>query len=274
VVVVVPLLLARSTGVVTTLVVGRLTAATTLVTSLVATLVSPLVAGHGSSGVGALSLSGDNTVLLLDGVHEQSQEVGDLVSGLVVEVGEVLSLVALPVLLILVGLVDEVTLLLHLVMVDVKGSTVDVQISVLDLGGGIRGLEANESEGRLVILLGEELKGLNLTVVLEQVSEVLLGGFSGKVLHVEIASLLGVLVLKGLVGEFLLALTLLKSGYAVKELTIVIVLVMHGLDGLGSGTGSVLTVSSVSATEADESEFALVDGFGVVDFFFRANVEG
>jgi hypothetical protein len=274
VVVVVPLLLARSTGVVTTLVVGRLTAATTLVTSLVATLVSPLVAGHGSSGVGALSLSGDNTVLLLDGVHEQSQEVGDLVSGLVVEVGEVLSLVALPVLLILVGLVDEVTLLLHLVMVDVKGSTVDVQISVLDLGGGIRGLEANESEGRLVILLGEELKGLNLTVVLEQVSEVLLGGFSGKVLHVEIASLLGVLVLKGLVGEFLLALTLLKSGYAVKELTIVIVLVMHGLDGLGSGTGSVLTVSSVSATEADESEFALVDGFGVVNFFIRANVEG
>ena len=114
-----------------------------LTSTLVATLVSTLKAGVGATLVEHVGAS----VLLLDGVHQESEQVGDLISGLVVEAGEVLSLVALPVLLVLVGLVEEITLLLHLVVVDVEGSTVDVEVGGLNLGSGIGGLEANEGEG-------------------------------------------------------------------------------------------------------------------------------
>jgi hypothetical protein len=43
-------------------------------------------------------------------------------------------------------------------MVYVEGTIVDVELSILDLTGGIRGLEANESEWALVILLSEKFK--------------------------------------------------------------------------------------------------------------------
>ena len=79
-----------------------------------------------------------------------------MIKRLIVECGEVLSLVALPVLFILVALVEKVTLLFHLIMVYVEGTIVDVELSILDLTGGIRGLEANESEWALVILLSEK----------------------------------------------------------------------------------------------------------------------
>lgn len=45
-------------------------------------------------------------VLLLDIMHQQSEKIGDLIKRLIVECGEVLSLVALPVLFILVALVE------------------------------------------------------------------------------------------------------------------------------------------------------------------------
>ena len=223
-----------------------------LTTTLVATLVSALEAGVGATLVEHVGAS----VLLLDGVHQESEQVGDLISGLVVEAGEVLSLVALPVLLVLVGLVEEIMLLPHLVVVDVEGSIVDVEVCRLNLGSGIGALEANKGEGRLVVLLAEELKGFDLTVLLEEVLKVILGGLGGEVLHVQVASLLGVLVLKGLVGEFLLTLALLESGLAVKELSVAHVLVVHGLDSLGGSLRSVLTVSTVGSTVADEGEGA------------------
>lgn len=97
-------------------------------------------------------------VLLLDIMHQQSEKIGDLIKRLIVKCGEVLSLVALPVLFILVALVKKVTLLFHLIMVYVEGTIVDVELSILDLTGGIRGLEANESEWALVILLSEKFK--------------------------------------------------------------------------------------------------------------------
>ena len=185
------------TGVLVTLLVVTLVVVLTtilvvvLTTILVATLVATLVAGLRTSGVGAALVEHVGaTVLLLDGVHQESEQVGDLISGLVVEAGEVLSLVALPVLLVLVGLVEEITLLLHLVVVDVEGSTVDVEVGGLNLGSGIRGLEANEGEGGLVVFLAEELKGFDLSIVLEEVLKIILGGLSGKVLDVQVASLL------------------------------------------------------------------------------------
>lgn len=45
-------------------------------------------------------------VLLLDIMHQQSEKIRDLIKRLIVECGEVLSLVALPVLFILVALVE------------------------------------------------------------------------------------------------------------------------------------------------------------------------
>jgi hypothetical protein len=241
--------------VVTLVIVLLTTLIAVLTTTLVATLVTTLEAGVGTSRVGATLVEHVGaSVLLLDGVHQESEQVGDLISGLVVEAGEVLSLVALPVLLVLVGLVEEITLLLHLVVVDVEGSTVDVEVGGLNLGSGIGGLEANEGEGGLVVLLAKELKGFDFTVVLEEVLKVILGGLGSEVLHVQVASLLGVLVLKGLVGEFLLTLALLESGLAVEELSVAHVLVVHGLNSLSCSLRSVLTVSTVSSTVADEGE--------------------
>jgi hypothetical protein len=75
---------------------------------------------------------------------------------LIVKCGEVLSLVALPVLFILVALVEEITLLFHLIMVDVKGTVVNVELSIFYLTGSIRGLKADESEWALVILLSKK----------------------------------------------------------------------------------------------------------------------
>jgi hypothetical protein len=56
------------------------------------------------------------------------------------------------------------------------------------------------------------------------------------------------------VGEFLLTLALLASGLAVEELSVAHVLVVHGLNSLGCSLRSVLTVSTVSSTVADEGE--------------------
>ena len=65
-------------------------------------------------------------------------------------------MVALPVLFILVALVEEVTLLFHLIMVDVMGTVVNVKLCILYLTGSIRGLEADESKWALVILLSKK----------------------------------------------------------------------------------------------------------------------
>jgi len=174
---------------------------------------------------------------------------------LIVELTEILSLIALPILLILVGLVEDITLLLHLVVIDVEGSLVDVQVGVLDLGSSVWGLKAHECERRLIVLLAKELEGFNLAVVLKKVSEVFLSGLSGKVLNVQVASLLWVLILKSLVGEFLLALTFLEAGLHVKDPASV-VFVVHSLDSLSSAIGSIFTVSNIITAVADEGEGA------------------
>lgn len=57
-------------------------------------------------------------------------------------------------------------------------------------------------------------------------------------------------------GKFLLTLALLESGLAVEELSVAHVLVVHGLNSLGCSLRSVLTVSTVSSTVADEGEGA------------------
>jgi hypothetical protein len=102
----------------------------------------------------------------------------------------VLSLVTLPVLFVLVTLISEVTLLFHFVVVNVERTVVKVELGILYLACSIRSLEANESEGTLVIFLSKKFKGLNLTVVLEEVSEVFFSCFREEVLNIQVASLL------------------------------------------------------------------------------------
>jgi len=179
----------------------------------------------------------------LHGGHQESQQSGNLVVVLEVVLGNILGLVALPVLLVLVGLVQQVTLLLHLVVVDVERAAVKLELGVLDLGGSVGGLEAHEGKGHLVVLLTEELERLDLAVGSKQLLKVLLGGGGLKVLDIEVATLLGVLVLKSLVLELLLALLLLKGGLNVKNLLTVLICG----DGLSSALGSVLAVGDVLA---------------------------
>lgn len=75
-------------------------------------------------------------------------------------------------------------------MVYVEGTIVDMELSILDLTGGIRGLEANECEWALVILLSEKFKRLDFTVLLEEVSKVFLCCFREEVLDIQVTSLL------------------------------------------------------------------------------------
>lgn len=99
-------------------------------------------------------------------------------------------MVALPVLLVLVAFVGEVTLLFHFVVVDVEWAVVYVELGILNLACSIRSLEADESEGALVIFLSKKFEGLNLTVVLEEVSEVFFSCLREEVLDIQVASLL------------------------------------------------------------------------------------
>jgi len=94
-------------------------------------------------------------------MHQKSEQVNELVR--ILEIGEgtcVFGLVALEVLFVLLGLVVHVTVLFDLVVVDVQGLVVELLLGELGLGGGglVRGLVADEGEGRLLVFDGEELE--------------------------------------------------------------------------------------------------------------------
>ena len=80
----------------------------------------------------------------------------------------------------------------------------------------VRSFVANKGEGRLLVFDGEELQRLNFSVLGKQGAEVFLGGVGGEALHVEVASLLRVLVLEGLMHELGLALFLPQGGLNVE----------------------------------------------------------
>jgi len=136
-------------------------------------------------------------------------------------------------------------------MVDVKGTAIKLEVSSLNLGSSVGGLEADKGKRHLAIFLLEELEGFDLTKCCEEVLKILFGGFGGKVLHIQVAALLGVLVLEGLVGKLLLTLVLLKSWLTV-ELFAIEIFVVHSLNSFGGTVGSILTVSRVSSTVANK----------------------
>jgi len=189
-----------------------------VVSSLVVSLLSTVVSTALLERVESLSLHGE-------GLEELSDLVVELISG-----RDVLPVVVLVVQLLellesefILGLfVLDVSEFLELVMADleltaVEHAVVHVLESLLSLVGS---LEADESVGLLGLVDGEHLDALNFSVVLEHLAEVLIGALGVKVLDVEVASLLGVLVLDGLSEELFLSLGGSKSGLDVKDFTV------------------------------------------------------
>lgn len=164
----------------------------------------------------------------------------------------------------------DVSEFLKLVMADIELAAVEhAVVHVLEgLLSLVGSLEADESVGLLGLVDREHLDALNLTVVLEHLAEVFIGALGVKVLDVEVASLLGVLVLDGLSEELFLSLGGSKSGLDVKDFTVTHVTSVQSVNGgVGSG-GAVLVIVLVLSHEADECESSV--GVGHLDK--RANV--
>lgn len=258
-----------ASGVVT---LGSLVVVTTVVVSITAleVSVSTLV-------LLVLSRSGHllETTISLHG--EGLQELGDLVVEFITR-GDVLPVVVLVVKLfelletkfILSLFILDLSELLEFVMADLELSLVEESVvTVLEgLLGLVGSLEADESVGLLCLINGEHLDALNFSVFLENTSEVLFGELGLEVLDVEVASLLGVLVLDGLTEELFLSLGGSKGGLNVEDLTITHVSSVKRFNGFESFLGSVLVIVFVFRHVADESEFTV----GVVNLGERGNV--
>merc|ERR1711957_712189 len=195
-----------------------------------------------------------------------SEDLGDLEVELV-SGGDILPVVVLVVELLelleaelILGLfVLDLSELLELVMADLELSlSVESVVQELDgVLGLVGGLEANKGVGLLGGLNGEHLDGLDFTVFLEDLLEVLVVELGVKVLDVEVASLLGVLVLDGLTDELGLSLGSSQGGLDVKEFTVTHVSTVEGIDGFESFLGSVLVVVLVLRHVADKGESLL-----------------
>jgi hypothetical protein len=164
--------------------------------------------------------------------------------------------------------VGDVTEFLEFVMADLELELVDglsVQFGKGSLGL-IGGLEADESVGFVGLVDGEHLDTLNLTLAIssEELHEFIVGSLFVEVLDVQVASLLGVLVLDGFAEEFLLALGGTESGLDVEGLAISHVLSVESLNSLGGALGAVLVVVLVLGYEAHEGESTGV-GLGNLD---------
>lgn len=102
----------------------------------------------------------------------------------------------------------------------------------------------------------EELEGLDLTILLEEVLEVFLSSLLREVLDVEVAALLGVLVLKGLVLKFLNTFSFLEGGLHI-NLFAINFLVVHAFNSSLGALGSVFAVSQVLGAVANKCVCAL-----------------
>jgi len=171
-------------------------------------------------------------------------------------VGHVLGLVALPVLLVLVGLVHNIALLLHFIVVNVQRLAINLDALTLDRLSCIRGLEANESVSSLTIFLVEKAERLNVAVGLEQISKVLFSCLRSESFNEEIAALLGVLVLESFVLKLLLALSLFKGCDNIKLLATEL-LSVHLLAGISCALWSILTVIDVIVSVANKGVLLL-----------------
>lgn len=139
---------------------------------------------------------------------------------------------------------------LELALVDVL--VVELRKSGLSL---VWGLETYECVSFLFFINREHLDALNLSVsTCEKSLHVVFGHLGVEVFHVQIASLLGVLVFDGLTNEFLLTLISRKSGLNVEDLAIAHVSSIESLNSSIGMFGSILVIVLVFSREADESK--------------------
>ena len=99
----------------------------------------------------------------------------------------------------------------------------------------------------------------------EHVAEVVFGRFITEVLHIQVASLFGVLVLKGFVSKLILTLGLLEGGLNVEELAFFDLFVVHSFDSSFSTFRSIFPISLVVGTIADKGKGTLNWGLDFLD---------
>ena len=161
------------------------------------------------------------------------------------------------------GLVLELTDLLDLVVVNGKGLVVDRE-TLFGRGGLVGLLEADEGVELLLSTGRVHLEGLDLTVTGEEVAELILGHGRGEALNVEVASLLGALVLDGLAKALSLAVSALKCFFDIKLFVVGQGNTIHKsfavklLNGLLGAAGAILTIVLIFGVEADEGVRALI----------------
>jgi len=124
-------------------------------------------------------------------------------------------------------------------------------------GGLIRSLEADESVNVLTFVVAEHLKALDFTILLEALSKLFFSSPRREILNVQIASLLGVLVLEHFTSSLDSSALLLKSFLDIKLLTIDFA-VIELLDSLLSGFRSIFSVILILRVVANESVNTLV----------------
>jgi len=169
-----------------------------------------------------------------------------------------LGLVLLPVSLVTGLLHLELSDLLDLIVVDHEHLASEVVVLQVLLGLGSIGwlLVADESESILggSTLLKSDV--FDLTILLEQVHQVLLGVLVGEVLHVEVASLLRSLVSNGVTDLFDVALRLLQGVLDAELDAWSDLAIIELIDGLLGALRTVLLVLAGWVIVADEGELA------------------
>lgn len=119
----------------------------------------------------------------------------------------------------------------------------------------IRGLEADESISLLFFIKREHFDALNLSVLsLEIMFHLLFGHLGIKVLNVQVASFLGVLVFDCLTNEFFLTIRGTESRFDIKLLSILHLFTVESINSCSGVFRSVLMVVLVFSHEADEGE--------------------
>jgi len=196
--------------------------------------VAAVIGAHGSAtGLAALVavvarvlLAAHRARLLLHevrhGLEEHLKVVLDFL--LVGEVGPlgalgVLLAEKLEIVLVLGGLSLDLTDLLDLVVVDSESLVIDGQI-FFGRGCLVRLLEADESVELFLLTRGVHLERLNLSVLLEESAKLILSHGLGEALNVEVASLLGALILDSFAEAFGLAVGALECFFDIKLLVV------------------------------------------------------
>lgn len=121
----------------------------------------------------------------------------------------------LEVVLVLLCLVLKLTYLFDFVVIDRESLVINCDL-FFGRRGLIRFLEADKGVEFLFLIRWVHLKALNFSVGCEKVTELLLCICIGEAFHVEIASLLGALVLDGFANALSLSISSLKCFFDIK----------------------------------------------------------